>query len=978
MGYWRFVRWAAVLVGLAATLLYAQGVDTLYVEDFNDGDLSDWNLVRQLGGEVDTTRAAVHSQPYALRAFAPGYDAVANARSPFVDFPQQRQYRVTFWFETPVDTNEYLVAFDNGDVFLMVFGSDLYAATGTRGAEKWNWIAPLGVDTFHFIDLRVRPMNGRFDVYVDDTFRATLPTFYVSDDTFRVGFYGDGYGEGYWDDFCITTWPRIQAIAGVPDHSQPPQSGTCCWSVPTASVNLLEYWATQGLAPGILDGWSWDVAADSVGWFLGTNGTGSPDRENNPTFPLKGTRLDDIFPGLSDFAAWGGESPDSFSVPWPPNASKTEWNLEGSTYDCWSASQAWSAYQIQADSGLPSLVIFMYWNLDTLRAAVYDTVLQDTVYFYTWGPYADSSVSPREYWNGEMLVGHGVTGIGYYQYYDPDGAAGAAPCTTWILVHDTWAGTPRTLAVPWEEMLGVVTARPHAVLAAPPLKIVSIGWEPLHPPFFTAYEAFANLENTSDALIITGMGFGFRQLTWGFWGHEVDFSSGTLDTLYPGQTRQVYAPDFFTEEGFTDSIHRWEMENLEFQTWEISVRDPGTGDHFWFDQGPSAHRGLLSVVVDTSVYSLQVPVPVYNREDTVCAFRVQVTPLQRSWSVTLSPDSVTLVPETEDTLWLYLSRSGAADTTLSLKLHAVNLTRPDSQDLYVEVHVQAPRFYDDFTDCDLSDWVVDTAGGGTVGMSEDYVVPPCALGIFSAPQRAGDMHAWVRSPGFSLPDTAHYTLDFYVKPFDAYNFTLMDNHQVVLFLGGSGWKGKVSEWFDVFAAEGDSLRWVGDLNANQWNHVACLVSPDSGTYDLYINGYYMETVGMYDTVSFPYLRFGDFSSGTPDTLYGSGVWDRLEVLPYHLSTCYTGDLDGDEELTPNDLAVLADYLFYGGDRPVDCADVNYDQVIDPLDLVALSQMIYGKKGPGPRRLAHGPMLKVPRGNKVLHRVKPRTVGKRHR
>ncbi len=968
---WLWIGLLGSLVVASPAGLQAQGLDTLFVDDFDDGDISDWNLTLELGGVVDVRTTDFHSFPYSLHAYAPGYDAVATAASPFVDFPLNRNYRVTFWFKTPTDTNEYFIVFRDHHVFLSLFGTNLSSASGPEGGGKWTTVATLSVDTFHFIDLRVRPRRGVFDVYVDNEYQATLETFisYVSD-TFFVGSFGDGYGEGYWDDFCITNWPRTRVIAGVPDRNQPPQSGTCCWSVPTAALNILEFWENEGLTPGILDGWAPAVAADSIGWFMGTNGTGSPDRLNNSSFPVKGTRVYDVFPGLRDFAAWGGENPDSFSVPWAPNASKTEWIVDGDMY--W----YWSNYQIQTDSGWPSILIFDYWNPESLVTVVFDTLLNDSVYFYTWGPYQDSSVSPREYWDMEMGVGHGATGVGYYMYYDPDGLSGSAPCTTWVLVHDTWAQTPRTLAVPLQAFKAVVVVQPFLTMSSPPLRITALGWDPPHPPFFSEYDPFASIENTSDSLLVVNLNVDFVEADWGFWAPEYASSMAYVDTIFPGEIAQLYADEPFYQEGLEDSLHRWEVENFWVYTHEFQVYNPHTHRSYHVETGPSAHRGRLTAVMDTATHALQIPVPVYNTSATTCTYQLHLEGLSRGWNATLTPSSLTLTPESTAVAQLQVQRQTVEDTVLHLKLVAQNLTLADTQELHVEIHVLAPRFEEDFSDCDLSDWTVDTVGGGSVGTTEAYVIPPCGLQISSVGYRMSDTHAWVRSPSFALSGTAPYTLSFYIMPFYTEYFTAMDNHQVTLVMQGGDKGSKIETWVELFGLVGDTgMMWIGTLEGNNWNYVACLVNPEAQTYEVYLNGYYMETVPFHNTTTFPYLQFGDFSNGVPDTISGAAFWDLIRVLPYQMATCFTGDVNGDEEITAEDLEDLAQYLFYNGSQPSACADVNGDLVIDPLDLVALSQMLYGK-GTGERtkrlvelpRIPGKPPAKVHRPVRVLPTV----------
>ncbi len=52
-------------------------------------------------------------------------------------------------------------------------------------------------------------------------------------------------------------------------------------------------------------------------------------------------------------------------------------------------------------------------------------------------------------------MGHAVTTVGFLKG-DPDGERGSLPNTFWVIVHDNWASTPQNLAIPWENINGIV------------------------------------------------------------------------------------------------------------------------------------------------------------------------------------------------------------------------------------------------------------------------------------------------------------------------------------------------------------------------------------------------------------------------------------------------------------------------------------------------------------------------------------------
>ena len=92
----------------------------------------------------------------------------------------------------------------------------------------------------------------------------------------------------------------------------------------------------------------------------------------------------------------------------------------------------------------------------------------------------------------------------------------------------------------------------------------------------------------------------------------------------------------------------------------------------------------------------------------------------------------------------------------------------------------------------------------------------------------------------------------------------------------------------------------------------------------------------------------ELDTGTyADTLYvHSNDPDRpVTPVPVHLAVAawLYGDLDQDGRLTSLDLALLADYLYHGGEAPdpLDLGDVNRDGTVDDQDLVALSHRVMG-------------------------------------
>jgi len=255
-------------------------------------------------------------------------------------------------------------------------------------------------------------------------------------------------------------------IHGVPDVSQPVPNYLAFasvdhWSAPLSAASVIAFLSTTvgywgrgvsgNLPPGELSSY--------LGYFMATNGAGSPDREGH-RLRLPGTVLGDIAAGIREYARW--DPGHRFRTPPPAilNKAGAEWEvslLSGDTH----------LYREALRTGVPPLVVFAYWNpLDSGRDLWLDASgRRVNVRFYTWGLAITSTEGlasvpgfPVEAWGPDVGVGHAVVGVGYLDG-DPDGA-GPLPHGIWLIVHDTWAATAERVAIPWDHVLGLVTIGP--------------------------------------------------------------------------------------------------------------------------------------------------------------------------------------------------------------------------------------------------------------------------------------------------------------------------------------------------------------------------------------------------------------------------------------------------------------------------------------------------------------------------------------
>jgi hypothetical protein len=244
-------------------------------------------------------------------------------------------------------------------------------------------------------------------------------------------------------------------IENVPDTSWPSTNGTPNFCAPLAMVNILGYWdeviglanaqnVTAWLQPSNLN-----KVADYVGWFMDTNNAGSPARGNGADGHA-GTYSKDITPGNVDYVLWNATNPLGTPPPVLP-AGKVGHVWTGVDDHCLLPFPVgFPLIKTEIDAGRPLVVCYTHWNLN-FGTNVTDPQTGEVISVYTWGAWSPNSTYPPEQWNdgyGESGIGHAVTCVGYILNWDPDGSGGL-PSGNWTIVHDTWATTPKNVAVPW-------------------------------------------------------------------------------------------------------------------------------------------------------------------------------------------------------------------------------------------------------------------------------------------------------------------------------------------------------------------------------------------------------------------------------------------------------------------------------------------------------------------------------------------------
>ena len=925
---------------------FSYRADTLLYDNFNDGDISDWSVNTSNGGIVTLDSTVYYSASYSLKVFSPTYMSYTSASSPAINFPYNRPYDVQLRFYVGSYYNDFYTLLLNGDIFLILSENKIYD-------NGYDLVDSVQYNTWYTLTCVADPEYQTYDVYLNGVYKQTS-SFYPETTYNHLVFgtpFADGKGMVYYDDILVSVHISSFAIRNVPDECQPPPSGRTNWSAPMAAINLIDYWAHDSLgeyyAPGIMNNWSRAVASDSLGWFMATNGNSDTMRLNRynspvPGLPDSGTYMLDIVPGIKDFARWGGSVPDSFHIPHAPDSSKKDYTIDYyvESPDSTSPEKAWYNYWTGIQEGTPALLIFTYWNpqLDN-GVAAFDTSLQESVYFYPWGPYTDTSAipgAPEEKWGPE--IGHVVTGIGYVKNYDPDGE-GPLPDTNWVIVHDNWCNTPGNIAVPWANWAATIWLYPSP---QPIIAIDSIRWDPDPTPLYTYYRANVYLTNIGQdtAIYIPVL---VEDCEFGFWGVCEGGSGDTISRLDPGQSYVVETQQFY-ESGYEDSSNIWEAHQFKVHLGTYSIHS----EQGYFSKEVTESFGYLFPYMDSNTMEATYNLPIRNPVDKPRTFSFSIVNNRgKGWSAWIEPETMTLGPNADSTVTLHVSRTSTCSNAFKVVVRATNTYEYNSAELTVVVRIKRSYFYDDFNDCDISDWQVDTSNGSVIEPeSEVWVDPPCALHISSV------NWATITSPQYSIPADSDYVISFYYSPGElARHFVIMDNGVVNLWTTFLPWKNSpgirgapVALWAKTYWEGSTDSILIDYLGSYNWYQIACKVYPDSQKYDVYLNGDYSISVPFPGDTATPYLKFGDYIPGYPGG--GEGYWDMIEIKTEKL--CLGGDVNMDGVVNMEDMELLADYLFLNEPLPGTCGDVNGDCEVTVSDLVYLSAYLFNS-GPPPSK-----------------------------
>jgi parallel beta-helix repeat protein len=176
----------------------------IFCDDFNDGDLSDWNISTTGSGVMNTSNEHYISADKSLYMDAPG-SSKAFARSPKFSFDDDHPYNLSSYFYLPQGNDHWVYVICNGQIRCVIdYGGDV--KTVYDGSS--HLIKTLNIGAWYNIRFDAHPINATYDVFIDGSYCQTAEfdeadswdEIQLGDDTED----GSNYGSMYWDDINLS------------------------------------------------------------------------------------------------------------------------------------------------------------------------------------------------------------------------------------------------------------------------------------------------------------------------------------------------------------------------------------------------------------------------------------------------------------------------------------------------------------------------------------------------------------------------------------------------------------------------------------------------------------------------------------------------------------------------------------------------------------------------------------------------------
>jgi hypothetical protein len=177
---------------------------SLYSDDFNDCNISDWTVYTS-SGTFGTTDTQYVSPPCGLYMSSQG-SGYAWGRTPNITLDTTQDFTISTYSKVPNSNNHWFWVLDNDWVNLVIdYGTDLSAYQGSHGPTL-N-LATLDTNRWYLIEAEVHPATSNYKVYLDRVYKGTANFSANYLRYLRLGEFENGganYGEAYWDDLLVS------------------------------------------------------------------------------------------------------------------------------------------------------------------------------------------------------------------------------------------------------------------------------------------------------------------------------------------------------------------------------------------------------------------------------------------------------------------------------------------------------------------------------------------------------------------------------------------------------------------------------------------------------------------------------------------------------------------------------------------------------------------------------------------------------
>ena len=193
-----------VLLSILICCNLVHASSTVFSDNFDDGDISDWTITTTGEAVFDVSTDKSVSAPYSVHMQSLT-DSKGMGVSPTYTLDLDRNYDISLYFLIPHTNNHWFEVFNNHQIYLIIdYYDDLKYYDGTNS----YLIKELATNQWYRIEIKAHQSSSSYDVYIDGSFEKTCSMWIHTglENKFRVGDRADGStdkGEAFWDSIFI-------------------------------------------------------------------------------------------------------------------------------------------------------------------------------------------------------------------------------------------------------------------------------------------------------------------------------------------------------------------------------------------------------------------------------------------------------------------------------------------------------------------------------------------------------------------------------------------------------------------------------------------------------------------------------------------------------------------------------------------------------------------------------------------------------